>query len=448
MNIEEKLLGRRIWSRPWFIVLSVLVLIITSFLFFRLSKKSAVNKKLDEIRASGYPVTFEELDQWYSIPSDQNNAADTILDAIARFQQWPQQEMEDLPFIGTGRPPGRTETITETRKVTIAKYLADNAETLELLHQASQIEHCRFPVDYTAGFNTTIDYLGDLKKSIRLVALEASLRAQNNRPNATIDSINTAMGLVRCLDKEPLLISHMVRIACQAQALDALEYAINQIKFSDQQLNALSRAVEDAKNPDAMLYGFVGEACSGIDFLTRPTNQKLQLMGGNRSRFLYAYTATGLANQDALIYLEIMTEYVEASKLPPIERLRIVKAAAEEAEGIPKIRFLARAITPAFAHVTARDCEVMAQLDAAHVALAIERHRRATGKLPDSLDDLVPKFLDNIPTDPFDGKPLKYKNLDPGFVIYSIGADRQDDGGKERGPERKRPNDVTFIIER
>jgi hypothetical protein len=90
----------------------------------------------------------------------------------------------------------------------------------------------------------------------------------------------------------------------------------------------------------------------------------------------------------------------------------------------------------------------MALLDAARVGLTVERYRLADGKLPESLNDLVPKFLESVPIDPFDGKPLKYKKLDPGFVIYSIGEDQQDDGGKERGPKREKPWDVTFIVER
>jgi hypothetical protein len=449
MNTEQRLLRKRIWLRPWFKVFLVLVLVVALFVFFRLRQKYELDKKLDEIRAAGYPATCEELDKWYSIPPNAENAADTILDAIAAFKKWPQQDMEDLPFIGTRHPPGRTETMTEPIKEIISEYLADKAKALELLHKASQIRHCRFPVDYTAGFNTKMNHLNGLRKSFRLLILEASFYVQNNRPDAAIDSIDTAMRLSRCLDKEPLTISQLVRIACQADILEALEYIINQIEFSDQQLNGLSHALEDAKNPDAMRYGFAGEIPNGMDFITKPTNQKLQLLGGPPSPLIYLYTAIGMNNQDAFIYLDIMVKYREAYKLPPIERLKVTKAVADEAGEISKIHFLARVMTPAIARLAVIDCRNLVRIDAASVALAVERYRRlADGKLPESLNDLVPKFLESVPIDLFDGKQLKYKKLDPGFVIYSVGEDEQDDGGKERQSGTTKPWDITFIIER
>ena len=70
--------------------------------------------------------------------------------------------------------------------------------------------------------------------------------------------------------------------------------------------------------------------------------------------------------------------------------------------------------------------------------LAIERYRLANGKLPDQLTDLVPTFLPSVPTDPFDGKPLRYKTLPKGYVVYSVGDDREDNGGI--GEKQQRPN--------
>ncbi len=87
----------------------------------------------------------------------------------------------------------------------------------------------------------------------------------------------------------------------------------------------------------------------------------------------------------------------------------------------------------------------------ARTALAIQRYRLAAGRLPDALTDLVPTYLDAVPTDPFDGKDLRYEKLGIGFVVYSVGQDLRDDGGTEKPPRRTKesPNwDVTFIVER
>jgi hypothetical protein len=53
--------------------------------------------------------------------------------------------------------------------------------------------------------------------------------------------------------------------------------------------------------------------------------------------------------------------------------------------------------------------------------------------VPGDLSVLVPKLLANIPEDPFDGAPLRYRKLTPGYVVYSLGPDGTDEGGTERG---------------
>jgi hypothetical protein len=51
-------------------------------------------------------------------------------------------------------------------------------------------------------------------------------------------------------------------------------------------------------------------------------------------------------------------------------------------------------------------------------------------RLPASLAELVPNYLPQIPIDPYDGTPLKYRSGDNDFVLYSVGYDCYDDGGK------------------
>ena len=63
-------------------------------------------------------------------------------------------------------------------------------------------------------------------------------------------------------------------------------------------------------------------------------------------------------------------------------------------------------------------------------ALAAERFRIDNGRWPDSLDQLVPKYISAVPRDPFVDAPLKFKKIPEGLFIYSVGYDGKDDGGK------------------
>jgi hypothetical protein len=97
------------------------------------------------------------------------------------------------------------------------------------------------------------------------------------------------------------------------------------------------------------------------------------------------------------------------------------------------------------------DVETIAKMQVTRTALEIERWRLAHGgRAPDSLADLAPVFAPSIPLDPFDGNPLRYKKLPRGFLIYSIGADFTDDGGKEKpaGDDVTEHYDITFSVER
>lgn len=51
------------------------------------------------------------------------------------------------------------------------------------------------------------------------------------------------------------------------------------------------------------------------------------------------------------------------------------------------------------------------------------------GSFPDSLDQLVPDYLDSVPFDPFVDKPLKLSSKHDRIIIYAVDDDMQDDGG-------------------
>jgi hypothetical protein len=68
-----------------------------------------------------------------------------------------------------------------------------------------------------------------------------------------------------------------------------------------------------------------------------------------------------------------------------------------------------------------------ADLDAWRANLALELAKRATGKIPATLQELVPTYLPAVPADPFaPDQPLKYAN----DHMWSVGPDGKDNGGR------------------
>jgi hypothetical protein len=64
------------------------------------------------------------------------------------------------------------------------------------------------------------------------------------------------------------------------------------------------------------------------------------------------------------------------------------------------------------------------------VAFGLAAYQRDHGKYPDKLDALVPDYLAKVPTDLFSGQAMIYRTTDAGYLLYSVGVNGKDDGGR------------------
>jgi hypothetical protein len=64
--------------------------------------------------------------------------------------------------------------------------------------------------------------------------------------------------------------------------------------------------------------------------------------------------------------------------------------------------------------------------------LALRQYQLEQGARPDRLESLVPSYISHIPIDPYDAqhRPLRYVPTVGGFLLYSVGYDGDDDGGR------------------
>ena len=62
--------------------------------------------------------------------------------------------------------------------------------------------------------------------------------------------------------------------------------------------------------------------------------------------------------------------------------------------------------------------------------LALRCFQSEQGRAPEKLEDLVPKYLQRVPLDPFSNQPLIYRPQGTNWLCYSVAMDRVDDGGK------------------
>ena len=126
--------------------------------------------------------------------------------------------------------------------------------------------------------------------------------------------------------------------------------------------------------------------------------------------------------------LRYMNQAIAIAKLPSEQQsVELQKWEANASNQPPVVRLLC----PAMSKVGEACIRRQAQLRCSIAMTAAERYRLSKGKWSESLDALKEAgFLNQIPIDVYDGQPLRLKRLDDGLVIYSVGPDGQDDGGK------------------
>ncbi len=293
----------------------------------------------------------------------------------------------------------------------------------------------------------------DIQKMVNLLCVEATIHAENGDSEASVESLICGLDIADSLSDFPLLISQLGRIIYVENSIATLEHIINSIDFTDKQLVQLSKAIADKQRLSGISYGFTGELCKAINqFEDITTSNNLFRDQPFLQRLFYsAYRSVGLIESDGIIYLDILEKYVEAGKLPLQKRLEAARRIQTENNNISNIHVLLKAAPPNYTKYFYDELVNISILRAAQAALAVQRYRLKNGKLPDSLSNLVPEFLEAVPLDPFDGKELRYKKLDSGFVIYSVGEDLIDDGGQEK-PKDKRQKvphwDITFTIKK
>jgi hypothetical protein len=101
--------------------------------------------------------------------------------------------------------------------------------------------------------------------------------------------------------------------------------------------------------------------------------------------------------------------------------------AQEVFSGNPLGRWLCRiSLRGAYAALEQK-CRANVDLAATRILLALKAYKLEKGKLPATLAELAPEYLDSVPLDDFDGQPMRSNAARR--VVYSVGKDLKDDGG-------------------
>lgn len=443
-----------------FIILLIMALVIGRWLLVH-----AVSTRVAAIRAAGYPASLDELDAWYEAPPFGENAAEQI--GVA--QKYLISAPFDAPVPGQTKDadfPPRNKPIPEEALQASRAFLESNADALAIARDALASGKARWPIDLTVGVNVDLPHLAQVRNMARIFALDATVEASTGNIDKAVEAITNALRLSHTLDNEPILISQFVRIACAGIGRERIEWLLNNSALTEPQLAALQDEFGALESSEPFLRGLAGELCmssSAMQSLVYPGGQG----GGVGSLPGLLYSATGIMDAELCFYLDASMLMTKALELPLDEQPAAAERIRAQVDNIPPYCVHAAVLMPALGRSFDSHLRSCTEARLVRTALAVERYRLAKGALPESLEVLVPEFLESVPRDLFGEGPVKYRKTDTGYMIYSVGEDREDDGGLEftretneqkaekdssSGEKREkihpRDADLTFVVER
>jgi hypothetical protein len=150
--------------------------------------------------------------------------------------------------------------------------------------------------------------------------------------------------------------------------------------------------------------------------------------------------------------LQTAADALQAARLPWPERIEAMNRLPERRSILPEVPWGIGAWrrNEDLRNQTVVLGEGLAAMRCARLVIKVEKFRRANDRLPDALSELTLAAGDEVALDPFTGKRLLYARDSEAYVVYSVGRNSRDDGGKlwpeppppGRLPSTLRPPDV------
>ncbi len=407
---------------------------------------SARNSGLARLKASGYPTSVTDLDRWYAAVAPADNLAGPLMRAAGGLGFKTTSKAPPIPFVANMRSdeipdsPIPPETLTYWRTA-----LTANAEAWPALAEARSRTQSRYPINLNLGFKTLLNHLAPIKHLAQACALRALVAAEEGKTDESTEALRDILLCRRSLLPEPVLISALVGYAVDAIAGNALGLCFSRARFTEPQLVAIGEDLRQIASSNHIERALVGETLMGATAFNTPP----QTLGGGgvapqgaasnlAGNLLFAFLRiTGVLPADEAFYLRSMESMLGASQtlnFNSLDRADQLQNDINTALAAPtgKLKIYSRMMLPALGKAIHKAAEDQARLRLAQTAVAIERYRRAhENQPPTDLAQLVPRYLPEVLSDPFDNKPLRYALKGSGYLLHSIGPDRIDQNGEE-----------------
>ncbi len=444
------------WLVPAICGVAVLILVLAGTLLFgRSPDKKHESAGPLALADDGLPHTLEELNAWYVEPPAGQNAA-TFYSQGFNALQLGNVGSSNLPLLGQGQLPPLGAVMPGSVKAALAAFVKSNRDALQFFAQGAKYEQSRYPLDLTQGVYTVLPHLAKIKSATIAMELSAVWHAEGKEGKPAANDVLMALALARSLEAEPSLISQLMRAATVSIAVAALEQTLNRTALPRESLSDLRKAFQKMEDYDARGEGFnralAAERAISMTLLAKPQEilQVLTLGGMNISaaesnQMAAVVQKAGSLKEEQHYYEETFQQLMAARQELFPDRLKTEDLIRQRVTAAADKKFVfTKLLISGFTGPIAKEAGCLAALRLGSTAVALEQFRAAhQQKYPAALSELTPDYLAAAQADPFDGQPLRYRQNGAGYLLYSIGPDRQDDSGRRLNGKE---GDIIFSV--
>ncbi len=327
---------------------------------------------------------------------------------------------------------------------------------LDELHAARQRPYARFNIRYNWNnpWGILLPHLAFIKQTCQLLRLKASAELAAGHSEQGLLDVLLMLRIIDSIKDEPMLISHLVRVAALEIAMQPIWEGLATHRWSDAQLQSLQAALQK--------HDFIADLKHCLEAEKVWGNLTIALFRDKQSPVSFSSLLSEDGKVDDWVmkaeeafancprdwfdaeqrnYNRIFDERllagfdVEARRVHPRvtdENMhQMEKTLAGKETWVKDHLAFSRAFLPAMGRVQLKLAGAQGSADQAVIACALERHRLATSMYPKTLAELAPRLLTQVPHDLITGQSLHYERTEDGlFLLYSVGWNEADDNGE------------------
>lgn len=306
--------------------------------------------------------------------------------------------------------------------------VAENSHALGLLRQGFAYDYHNPPV---RSFSALLPYYAKFRGMARLLMLEGQVKEGRGDWGGAVESDLDAVRLGADIPRGSVLIGDLVGIACQAigryRVWDAASH------LSAAQAGAAARRLEATQVRQVPFKDTLQEE--------KWTGQAalLEIMRRPNWRHEMASELLPAGDNNSALAFEMRTLFLSKRRVVDnysgyMDRL-IANARQPYAANPPPLSIptdpVNQILAPIFSTAGLKHTENETQNALLATTLALRAYRLEHGAYPAALGELTPHYLTRVPDDPFAlTGPLHYRRAGTSFVLYSVGPDGKDDGGR------------------